>query len=101
MNVNWHKKTDIGKRLGISSLAKKCKVQWLKQGDQNRKNFHSILKAMRKSNRIFNVKDIGGCSEKSIEGIVRAFTDFYTNLLTTHKKGRQLVCSELVRREDL
>lgn len=65
------------KKASDQFLRQKSKIQWLKQGDQNNRYFHSYMKARRNANRIFSIKDSTGRMVKNMEGIAKAFVDFY------------------------
>nr|XP_009779524.1 PREDICTED: uncharacterized protein LOC104228698 [Nicotiana sylvestris] len=79
-------------------LRQKSKIQWMRQGDQNTKYFHSVIKGKRNTNRIFSIKDVEGKEITNVEGIVDAFINFYKKLLGKSKGDRQHVCSNLVRK---
>lgn len=59
--------------------------------------FHSFMKARRNENRIFSIREYAGQTINNIDGIARAFVEFYTALLGTKKENREHVCSSLVR----
>ncbi|XP_019248329.1 PREDICTED: uncharacterized protein LOC109227585 [Nicotiana attenuata] len=70
-------------------LRKKCKIQWLTQGDMNTKFFHSMMKARRNSNRIFSIDNADGQHTNDLEGIAKAFITFYESLLGTNQRDRE------------
>ncbi|XP_060189094.1 uncharacterized protein LOC132618052 [Lycium barbarum] len=78
-------------------LQQKCKVAWLKEGDQNTKFYHSFLKARRNTNRIFTIKNKEGVYITEVEDISRAFTEYYTELLGTANENRQHADSAMIR----
>lgn len=78
-------------------LRQKTKIQWLTQGDQNTKVFHSFMKARRNENRIFFINEAGVQSLTNNEKFAHTFVDFYTKLLGTTIESGAHVCSNLVR----
>lgn len=78
-------------------LRQKTKIQWLTQGDQNTKVFHSFMKARRNENRIFFINEAGVQSLTNNEKFAHTFVDFYTKLLGTTRESGAHVCSNLVR----
>ncbi|XP_019266559.1 PREDICTED: uncharacterized protein LOC109243992 [Nicotiana attenuata] len=67
-------------------LRQKSKIQWLKQGDMNTKNFHSMMKARRNSNRILAVDNTEGQHVTDLEEIAKTFIVFYEGLLGTKQQ---------------
>lgn len=43
------------------------------------------MKARRNTNKIFSIRDDNGDNRTEVEGITKAFTDFYTTLLGTSR----------------
>lgn len=76
----------------------KSKIQWLRQGNQNTRYFHSAIKAKRNASRIISIKDSTGQVHTDIERIAKSFIEFYTDLLGDSKKGRYHVCSNLIQK---
>ncbi|XP_060190365.1 uncharacterized protein LOC132619488 [Lycium barbarum] len=79
-------------------LRQRSKVQWLKEGDQNTRFYHSVIKARRTHNRIFSNKTADGQSKTDMEGITKAFTDYYRELLRTNNNQRKHANSDIIRR---
>nr|XP_009803753.1 PREDICTED: uncharacterized protein LOC104249075 [Nicotiana sylvestris] len=67
-------------------LRQKSKILWVRQGGQNTKYFHSVLKTRRNANRIFSIKDAEGKESTDVEGITNAFIKFYKKLLGKEKE---------------
>lgn len=73
-------------------MRQKCKIQWLKEEDQNTKFFHSYLKTRRNNNSIFTIKDTKRVHHTEIEEVSRAFVEYYIELLGTKNRNRKHVC---------
>ncbi|XP_059285656.1 uncharacterized protein LOC132039131 [Lycium ferocissimum] len=78
-------------------LQQKCKVQWLKEGDQNTKFYHSFLRSRRNTNKIFTIKDKEGQYRTTMEDISKAFIEYYVELLGTANVERKHASSCLIR----
>lgn len=94
----WMKESIIWKAAKEQFLRQKSKIQWIRQGDQNTKYFHEVIKARKNTNRIFSIKDAKGNMITDVEGITDAVIKFYKELLGESKGDRQNVRSNLVRK---
>ncbi|XP_074299016.1 uncharacterized protein LOC141630021 [Silene latifolia] len=84
-------------------LVQKSKAVWMEQGDQNTKNFHSLIKNRQVKNKIMRIYDMKGSKCENVDQIQKAFLEFYEELLGISADTRQIstqtvqlgrVCSE-------
>lgn len=74
-------------------MRQKSRVQWLTQGDQNTKFFHSAIKEIRNKNRIFSVIDAQRSTKKEPGEVAEAFIGFCKNLLGI-KSRKEATCMQ-------
>ncbi|XP_074278093.1 uncharacterized protein LOC141601695 [Silene latifolia] len=70
----------------LSYLHQKDKTNWLKEGDENTKFFHSHIKARQAHNKVLQIRDKNNMVHMDPEGIETAFLDYYKELLGTHSQ---------------
>ncbi|XP_048492970.1 uncharacterized protein LOC104891364 [Beta vulgaris subsp. vulgaris] len=80
-----------------SMLQQKEKLKWLKCGDENTKTFYQAIKARRMQNRIHAVHKQDGEWVNIVEGVNRAFSNFYQSLFA-EKKQQQPTLNTLMER---
>ncbi|XP_074271538.1 uncharacterized protein LOC141595469 [Silene latifolia] len=66
-------------------LQQKAKANWLADGDDNTKFFHSTIKARRLQNRVLCIQDLEGNVLTKTAAIEAAFESYYIQLLGTSK----------------
>lgn len=64
----------------LSFLDQTAKIQWLEHGDENSKLFHMSIRHRRKQNKINSIHNAVGEWIQSTEGVLEAFTQFYSSL---------------------
>ncbi|XP_062113957.1 uncharacterized protein LOC133824962 [Humulus lupulus] len=69
-------------------LRQKAKVKWLAFGDDNSKKFHASMKQRRMQNTIYSVRNSNGDWVTEQSEVIRAFLDFYDNLLGSKMSSR-------------
>ncbi|XP_062103957.1 uncharacterized protein LOC133815089 [Humulus lupulus] len=77
-------------------LAQKSKDSWVMNGDENTAIFHASLKARRIQNRIFSIHTEKGTWVDTVDGVQRAFLEYYQNLLGTQLHSRRKVSQAIV-----
>ncbi|XP_062089173.1 uncharacterized protein LOC133795732 [Humulus lupulus] len=65
-------------------------------GDENTAIFHASLKARRIQNRIYSIHTEQGTWVDTVDGVQRAFLDYYQNLLGTQLQSRRKVSPAIV-----
>ncbi|XP_074298560.1 uncharacterized protein LOC141629460 [Silene latifolia] len=78
-----YKELEMARR---SFLAQKAKAQWLEDGDDNTKYFHSVLKGRRMGNRVLSIHDMLGNRCVTPQAIEDAFVEYYVHLLGINKR---------------
>ncbi|XP_062079309.1 uncharacterized protein LOC133783675 [Humulus lupulus] len=71
-------------------LAQKAKTRWVMNGDENTAIFHASLKARRIQNRIYSIHTEQGTGVDIVDGVQRAFLDYYQNLLGTQLQTQEV-----------
>ncbi|KAK9740137.1 hypothetical protein RND81_03G014300 [Saponaria officinalis] len=61
----------------------KAKAMWYDYGDDNTAFFHSIIRLMRRANKVLEIRDLNGQICTNSVGINAAFEDYYKRLLGT------------------
>ncbi|XP_062117765.1 uncharacterized protein LOC133831475 [Humulus lupulus] len=84
------------KRAYLLFLARKAKTSWVMNGDENTAIFHASLKARRIQNRIYSIHTEQGTRVDTVDGVQRAFLDYYQNLLGTQLQSRRKVSQAIV-----
>ncbi|XP_074300630.1 uncharacterized protein LOC141631922 [Silene latifolia] len=64
-------------------LSQKAKAAWLKDGDQNTKYFHGVIRSKFMRNQVLAIKDLHGVEHTDPIRIQNAFLEFYINFLGT------------------
>ena len=55
----------------------RSRVNWMQAGDSNTKFFHNFAKSRGWRNKVRGIHDQNGCWQEDVEGIQRAFVDFF------------------------
>lgn len=64
-----------------SLYRQKSRIQWLKEGDQNTKFFHSTVKFRQKAQSFIGIKDLNGVTCTNHEQVAAAAINFFQNLI--------------------
>ncbi|XP_074278211.1 uncharacterized protein LOC141601805 [Silene latifolia] len=62
-------------------LRQKAKCEWARDGDSNSAMFHKAIRQRQITNKVLQIEDINGQLCNTLEGIMKAFLDYYQELL--------------------
>ncbi|XP_074315563.1 uncharacterized protein LOC141651765 [Silene latifolia] len=65
----------------IEFLRQKAKCEWARDGDSNSAMFHKAIRQRQLANKVLQIEDINGQLCNTPEGIMKAFEDYYQELL--------------------
>jgi hypothetical protein len=80
-----------------SKWKQRAKEEWLRNGDRNTKYFHACANQRKRRNTITAIQDVDGQEFTSLEGIERAFINYYQKLFTSEANPQAENCTEAIK----
>ncbi|XP_074306235.1 uncharacterized protein LOC141641476 [Silene latifolia] len=79
-------------------FSQKAKLAWNKEGDNNTKYFHGVIRSTVIKNQVVSVKDVRGQGHSDPQAVKDAFLEYYKDLLGTAIQTDK-VNTQIIRRE--
>ena len=74
----------------------RSRVQWLKKGDKNTKNFHARATSRRKQNRLLKLRTGNGRWVDDTDGLCNMVSSYFENTFHISTSSTQPECVEVV-----